>query len=339
MLRRIMTALVCGAAVVATGSASADLGDELAKILPNDGEASEEFGFSVAISGTTAIIGAWHDDDNGKNAGSAYIFDISDPSNPVQTVKLLPEDGDPGDMLGRSVALDGDTAIVGSSENDDNGDNSGTAYVFDTVTGEQRFRLSPADPDRQHYFGTSVAVVGNTVFVGAHGDDEVARNAGAVYVFDATTGEQLAKILVSDGEPSDSFGESVAVSGTTLVVGADRYSYWGAAYVFDVSDPTNPVRTARLVPYDREVDDRVGAAVAISGTVALVGAPWADDNGNMSGAAYLFDTILGPTNRQTPSRRWTSSRAFWQDRLRSPRASRSSLRKSFRPAPPTSLKL
>ena len=106
-----------------------------AKLLPKDGAASDRFGFSGAISGDMAVIGAYGDDDNGDDSGSAYLFDISDPKNPVEIAKLLPDDGAAGDRFGWSVSISGppgeEVAVIGAHGNDDNGDDSGSAYLFD----------------------------------------------------------------------------------------------------------------------------------------------------------------------------------------------------------------
>ena len=120
------------AAVLALSTAAAyvDLGDQLAKLLADDGAVDDWFGRSVAIGGGTAIVGASLNDDNGENSGSAYLFDITDPAKPVQLFKLLADDGAAGDAFGHSVAIGGpagnEIAIVGARNNDDNG----SAYLF-----------------------------------------------------------------------------------------------------------------------------------------------------------------------------------------------------------------
>ncbi|MCH8165013.1 MAG: FG-GAP repeat protein, partial [Planctomycetes bacterium] len=97
----------------------------------NDGAADDFFGFSVAISGATAIVGAFQDDDNGAaNSGSAYLFDTTTGR---QIAKLLADDGAAQDLFGYSVAISGETAIVGAYFDDDNGSNSGSAYLFDAA--------------------------------------------------------------------------------------------------------------------------------------------------------------------------------------------------------------
>ena len=123
-----MLLFAAAASVLSTAPAYADLGDKLAKFLADDGATNDRFGYSVGISGATAIVGAGLDDDNGINSGSAYLFDTTTGR---QLFKLLADDGAAGDVFGFSVALSGATAIVGARYDDDNGDLSGSAYLFD----------------------------------------------------------------------------------------------------------------------------------------------------------------------------------------------------------------
>ncbi len=131
-MRHLMPLVAVAATVLSTNAAYADLGDQLFKLLPDDGAAGTWFGFSVAISGATAIVGAIGGDDNGFFSGSAYLFDITTGR---QIAKLLPDDGGDEDRFGWSVAISGATAIVGALEDDDNGDNSGSAYLFAAAPG------------------------------------------------------------------------------------------------------------------------------------------------------------------------------------------------------------
>ncbi|MCH8879727.1 MAG: AAA family ATPase [Planctomycetes bacterium] len=148
---------------------------------PSDGAAIDFFGYSVAISGTTAIVGAWGDDDNGAGSGSAYTFDITTGQ---QLAKLLPEDGSAGDGFGRSVAISGATAVVGAVYYDD-GSDSGSAYLFDTTTGQQLAKLLSDDGEPDDWFGLSVAISGPTAIVGAHRHDDNGSSSGAAFLFDA----------------------------------------------------------------------------------------------------------------------------------------------------------
>ncbi len=274
------------------GSGSAYLfdtktGAQIAKLLADDGRAEDEFGRAVAINGDTAIVGAWFDDDNGTDSGAAYLFDITTGE---QIVKLLPDDGSAVDVFGNSVAIGGTTAVIGANGDDDKGTQSGSAYVFDTTTGRQIAKLLAKDGAAWDNFGVTVAVEGAIAIVGAWLDDDNGSDSGSAYLFDTTTGEQIAKLLAEDGAAGDRFGRSVAISGATAVVGADYADEKGAAYLFDT---TTGRQIAKLVAEDGEPGDSFGAAVAISGETAIVGAWGDDDNGDLSGSAYLFDTMTG----------------------------------------------
>ena len=284
------------ASVLGPAPAYADLGDQLFKLLPDDGAFGDLFGASVAISGTTAILGAPGDDDNGTDSGSAYLFD-TDIKAGGQLFKLLPNDGAANDRFGLSVAISGDVAIVGAYRDDHNGSDSGSAYLFDAATGKQIVKLLPDDGATDDWFGASVAISGAIAIVGARGDDDNGTDSGAAYLFDITTGRQLAKLLPDDGAAGDSFGR-VAISGAPgneiAIVGAPRVDDdSGSAYVFDISDPANPAQLAKLLPNDGAVNDWFGWSVAIRGATAIVGAPNDDDNGIDSGSAYLFDITTG----------------------------------------------
>ncbi|MEE9130098.1 MAG: FG-GAP repeat protein [Phycisphaerales bacterium] len=269
-------------------------GKQLFKLLANDGAEGDHFGRSVAISGATAIVGARGDDDNGSASGSAYLFEIA---TGAQLAKLLPNDGFTNDRFGGSVAIGGGTAIVGANQHDDNGFNSGSAYLFDAITGKQLFKLLPNDGAADDLFGFSVAISGATAIVGAHFDDDNGLNSGSAYLFDTTTGRQLFKLLPADGAGGDDFGVSVAISGAIAIVGAqvddDNGTDSGSVYVFDISDPANPTQLFKLLPNDGAADEHFGHFVAITGATAIVGANWDDDNGEKSGSAYLFDSTTG----------------------------------------------
>ncbi len=272
-----------------SAAASADLGDQLFKLLAKDGAADDRFGLSVAISGTTAIVGAFLDD----NSGSAYLFDTT---TGLQLFKLLPDDGAFKDRFGISVGISDTTAIVGAPWHDDNGSFSGSAYLFDTATGRQLSKLLPNDGADRDTFGYSVAISGATAIVGARRNDDNGLDSGSAYLFDTTTGTQIAKLLPNDGAARDRFGFSVAISGTTAIVGAvlddDNGDRSGSAYLFDTATGR---QIAKLLPSDGTAVDFFGISVAISGPTAIVGADGDDDNGASSGSAYLFD-ISDPAN-------------------------------------------
>ena len=209
-------------------------GELLVKLSAVDGNAYDVFGKSVAISGNTALIGAPFDGDNGRFSGSAYIFDVSTGQ---QLFKLQPADGALGDKFGSSVSLSGHLAVIGAPFDDDNDFSSGSVYVFDATTGQQLFKLHAADFLAYSIFGFSVSISNDLIVVGEYGDNDKGGFSGSAYVFDATTGEQLSKLVAADGDEDDWFGWSVANSGTQVVIGAlfDRTSHHnatGSGYVY-----------------------------------------------------------------------------------------------------------
>jgi hypothetical protein len=264
------------------------------KLIASDGAASDKFGYSVAISGDTAVVGAYWDDDNGNDSGSAYVF-VRDGTSWSQQAKLTASDGASVDTFGYSVAISGDTAIVGSHQDDDDGDRSGSAYVFvrDGTSWSQQAKLIAGDAAALDNLGWSVAISGDTAVVGAHGGDDDGEASGSAYIFvrEGTSWSQQAKLIAGDAAALDIFGWSVAISGDTAVVGAlrddDNGTDSGSAYVF-VRDGTSWSQQAKLTASDGAARDAFGVSVAISGNTAIIGASRDDDNGDMSGSAYIF---------------------------------------------------
>ncbi len=303
----------CGNDGNGTHSGSAYLFDtttglQVTKLLPNDGATGDHFGWSVAISGTTAVVGAYLDDDNGTNSGSAYLFDTTTGQ---QIAKLLPNDGAAGDYFGHCVAISGNTAIVGAYRNDDNGEDSGSAYLFDVTTGLQIAKLLPNDGVDGHYFGNAVAISGTIAVVGAFGDDYNGWLSGSAYLFDTNSGQQIAKLIPSDGARVDHFGTAVAISGNFAVIGArndgDNGASSGSAYIFDT---TTGLQIAKLLAKDGAVNDNFGISVSICGNSVVVGADRSDINGDNSGSAYLFDLTTGLQTGQ-----FLPSDGFWDKKF------------------------
>jgi len=209
--------------------------------------------------------------------------------------KLLASDGAVGDYFGRSVSIDGDYAIVGALHDNDNGDWSGSAYVFirsGTAWAEQA-KLLASDGAAYDYFGCSVSIDGDYAIVGAWDDDDIVASSGSAYVFtrSGTDWTEQAKLLASDGAVGDSFGCSVSIDGDYAIIGADydddNGSQSGSAYVFTRSG-TDWTQQAKLLASDGDIGDRFGVSVSIDGDYAIVGADSDDDNGDMSGSAYVF---------------------------------------------------
>ena len=210
-----------------------------AKLLASDGVAGDNFGWSVSLSGYTALIAVPGDSDNGVDSGSAYVF-IRTGTTWTQQAKLLPTDGAAGDNFGFSVSLSGDTAFIGADGDDDNEVNSGSAYVFirTRTTWTQQAKLLASDGAAEDWFGCSVSLNDNTALIAAEFDNDNGEYSGSVYVFTrtGTTWTQQAKLLASDGAAGDEFGCSVSLDGGTALIGAyyddDNGAFSGSAYVF-----------------------------------------------------------------------------------------------------------
>jgi len=279
------------------------------KLTASDAGSTDYFGDSVAISGDYAIVGAYSDDDEFYDVGSAYIFKNNGSGVFTQTNKLTASDAAYTDLFGYSVAISGDYAIVGAPGDDDNGSYSGSAYVFkNNGSGvfTQTNKLTASDAAADDSFGGSVAISGDYAIVGARRNDDV----GSAYVFKNNGSgvfTQTNKLTASDAGYFDYFGDSVAISGDYAIVGAyvednGIGTYTGSAYVFKNNGSGVFTQTNKLTASDAAADDRFGDSVAISGDYAIVSAHWNDDKFTNSGSAYIFngairaDTLENNTN-------------------------------------------
>lgn len=149
-------------------------GQQIQRLEPGDSFGGNEFGFDVAIDGTTAIVGA---PNGGSGLGAAYLFDVVSGR---QLARLSPRDSTLGNDFGGSVDISGNMALVGAS-----GLNAvlGSAYLFDVRTGKQLTKLSPTDIKPGNAFGASVALAGDLAFIGSPRDDEIGKNTGAAYLY------------------------------------------------------------------------------------------------------------------------------------------------------------
>ena len=273
-----------------------------AKLLASDGATGDLFGHSVSISGDYAIVGAEHDYDNGTESGSAYLFKRSGTSW-QQEAKLLSSDRAARDHFGFSVSISGDYAVVGASKDDDNGTESGSAYIFKRsgATWAQEAKLLASDGAVEDEFGFLVSISGDYAVVGAVCDSDNGNCSGSAYVFkrSGTSWTQEAKLLASDGAVEDFFGASVSISGDYAVVGApgddDNGTDAGSAYLFKRSG-TSWTQEAKLLPSDGATGDHFGwgGSASISGDYAVVGAWGDDDNGDASGSVYVYTGFSSP---------------------------------------------
>ena len=281
-----------GAAYVFTRSGST--WTQQAKLTASDGSSSARVGWSVDIDGDTAVVGAYDQSVFGQlAAGAAYIFTRSG-STWTQQAKLYASDYGGSDMFGYSVAIDGDTVIVGAT-GQDSPTNSGSAYIFTRSgsTWTQQAKIRSSDIQSNDLFGHSVAIDNNTVAVSAYAEDTGGDAAGAAYIFtrSGSTWTQQTKIQSSDVQAADQFGWSIAISGDTVAVGAHTEdtgaSNAGSVYVFTRSGSTW-TQQAKIQASDKAANDLFGYSVAIDKESLAVGAAYEDTGGSNAGAAYIF---------------------------------------------------
>jgi nucleoside-specific outer membrane channel protein Tsx len=250
----------------------------------SDTVANDGFGDSVAISGTTALVGAYGHADT---AGRAYVFTEA-AGIWKQVAELRGSDTVAHDSFGISVAISGATAVIGAGGR---ASFAGRAYVFTETAGvwKQTAKLKAFDTVANDGFGDSVAISSTIAIVGASGH---ASSAGRAYVFTKTAGvwKQTAELKGSDTVTRDGFGDSVAISGSTGIVGAAGHaSFAGAAYVFTKTAGLWK-QTAKLTGSDTGANDGFGDSVAISDTTAVVGA---GGHASSAGTAYVFTEKAG----------------------------------------------
>jgi len=217
-----------------------------------------------------------------------------------QLGKILPLDGAGGEKFGISAAHSGFFAIVGTPFDDDMGDWSGSAYVFQRIGQDwvQAEKLFASDADEDDRFGFSVAIAGEYAAVGSRYNQDLGYGTGAVYVYKHVGNDWIEtdKLLPLDASPNDLYGNAIDMTEDYMVVGAhldtDLGFSAGAAYVYERSG-TNWTEVQKLTASDGNFDDRFGFDVSVAGNTILVGAYGTDPAGPQSGSAYVFERIGG----------------------------------------------
>jgi len=307
---------------------------QIAYLKASNSASGLNFGAAVAVSGNTTVVGAYTEATGGSNAGAAYVFVNGGATHSAQAY-LKAANAGANHRFGWSVAISGDTAVIGAPGEGE----SGAAYVFvrSGTAWTQQAYLKASNAGSGDQFGQTVGISGNTVVVGAHNEDSCATgvdgdgannacsNAGVAYVFvrSGTAWTQQAYLKASNAQAGDVFGYSVGVDGNTIVVGAsgegscsgneadnsctgtNGYAA-GAAYVFVRSGTAWTqqayLKAANTTPSSNASSqfDRFGFSVGVSGDSVVVGALGDDScantvNGDQtnnacddSGAAYVF---------------------------------------------------
>lgn len=278
---------------------------QLASFSPPDLQAMDEFGWSVAVSRDTAVIGARNHDPvlgNGilTGGGAAYVF-VRSGNSWIQQAKLTPKQLESGDSFGVSVAIDGNTVVIGAPGSDvEDKNDAGAAYVFirEGVEWKQKQRLVASDFSTGDGFGVSVSIENDLIVVGADSKDlSLLFDAGAAYIFSEKTGTwlQTAKLISQNAGFGEYFGTSVAIDGGIVVIGATEANPFGSrgagtAYIFRRSNQ-NWIQEKQLEPKISRNGDFFGASVAISNETVAIGAPFADPDtgaGRVGGAGSVF---------------------------------------------------
>jgi len=267
-----------------------DLGDprrpvECGKLLTHSVSRLDRLGCSVAVRGDRGVAGAASDDEPcGDDCGSAHLF--YPPSGGV-LAKFIAPDCAAGDQLGHAVAITDEVAIAGAPGDDnEHGRDGGAVYLFDTTYPDQAAVIRGSGA-----FGSSVAAEGSTLVVGAPDDDAPDRGSGSASIFDISDPASpvlVARLVPDDGAAWDHFGYSVAISGSTVLVGAPWNEGGGSVYVFSASGE----QVRKLRSRTGGSFEEFGTSVAASGDLAIIGAPRAGDLAP-GGIAYLFDLATG----------------------------------------------
>ena len=273
---------------------------EIEQLFVADGDPNDWYGFCIDISGDVAVVSAPRSDDAGKDSGSVYVYRFNGVSW-IEEAKLQPSDAGTLHWFGWSVAIDGNVIIVGSTQTQDAGEWTGSAYIFrfnGTNWIEESRLLADGVGHWWEEFGYDVAIDGNRVLIGAPKANYNGSKSGAAYIFkfDGSDWIQEAKLLASDGVELGQFGGSVAILGKTAVMGApgnDTTGHTaGSMYIFQF-DGSNWYETEKLRASDATHGDHLGHSLSISGNKILV-TSYGDDNARPgdvfcnSGSAYVF---------------------------------------------------
>ena len=280
---------------------------QAAKLTAYDAADTDLLGGSVTISGTTVFVGASGKDGLGHDRGAVYIFERNHGGTGSWGLlkELTASDSTDDDIFSSSVAISGNTFVVGACWKNDAGLERGAAYVYERNQGGPNNwgevqKLTASDAQDVDWFGCSVAISGDRIIVGAYYEDGWGSNQGAAYIYGRDQGGldnwgQVKKLTASDAANQDGFGRSVSISGDTIVVGAfaknGTGSLRGAAYIYERNQggTSSWGQVKKLTAYDAADEDLFGLAVTIDGDTAVIGAPREDGTGSDRGATYIYE--------------------------------------------------
>lgn len=265
---------------------------QIQKVTASDGKAADLFGSSVALQGDTAVVGAYLHDSIGNDAGATYVF-VRSGQTWVQSQKLTASDLEIGDRFGQKVLLKNGTLVIASTQDDDFGPTSGSAYIFAKAGGSwiQKQKLTPPDLGQMSYpnFGQKMSITSDTLMISAF---DGTNGSGRVYVFNDSQGSwvQTQRIDAPEWQPNAGFPASISISGDTAVIGyggSDNGAQSGAAFVYRRVGSLWS-KTQKLLPSDGDSLDAFGAEIAVDGNHAVIGAPGDEHGTTGGGSAYSF---------------------------------------------------
>ena len=266
-----------------------------AKLLGRTTDGFRAFGEAVAVSRDVIVVGAPFD--GGDASGAVYVY-ARKGNRWIEQARLVPGDSAPNQLFGDAVAVDGNTLVVGAFLDGQRAPNAGAVYVF-TRTGNtwsQRAKLTASDASEYAFFGSALAIKGQTVVVGS----PIAQTA---YVFSGHKGNWTEQAILhapdADVSTYTAFGAAVALDGSTIAIGAPMDAPFapktGSVYTFKAK-AGGWVQQSKLSASDAAGEDEFGTSVAVEGNRIAVGAPYHDSSNN--GALYLF-TAQGTRWRET----------------------------------------
>jgi len=281
--KAILIATLTAATFNTTTTRAQNLWEQSITVTSPDLGSRTGFGQSLAVSGNLLLVGSPKANGLIDNAGSAYLYDIRAG---VPLMKFAASDGSIRDLFGNSVATNGTLAVIGAPT-DARRDIPGSIYTYDLNTGEQLAKITAPDGTPNNQFGWSVAINGNLVLIGATADDEAGEDAGAAYLYDLNTGEQLFKFTAADEKAFDEFGFAVALDNqfafVTALSAAGAFNEDGAVYVFDLTTGEQ-VNKINATNDDRPIG--FGKSIAISESRIAIGTS-GENQGD--GAVYVYD--------------------------------------------------
>ena len=265
------------------------------KVFAPDPDALDGLGSAVSISGDTALLGSPGDDDKGSGSGSAYFQQLCLGQGFAVRVKQTMPGGTSDDIFGSAVATDGEWAMVSAPQDDDQGTDSGTAFIYrrSGTTWNMSQKLQGPGGLAYDNFGNAAAMSGDIAVVGAYHHSGGTERAGAAYVFSRSGNVWInaTKLTAADRQIQDNLGHSVAAISGMVMAGVpnddDLGSSSGSVRVFTGAG-ASWTQTAKLTAFDGSSSDQFGTSVGLDATSTLVGSPGDDDLGSSSGSAYIF---------------------------------------------------